>query len=119
LLPGSVPRMAGIATLAAAGAALYFGKGSVELTAATVVVAVCMAGARFSRWAALPGLAVAAVGLLQAFLSVAKSGTGVRWDQCAALSAFGLSILAAVMVLVEQRVESCESSSSGQDAGGV
>jgi hypothetical protein len=109
LLPGVVPKLAAIATLIAAGAAITHGDQPMALRIATYASAVCMMGSALSRWAALPGLVVAAAGLLVVFVSYARTSDGVTWDQSAAMVAYGLTWIATLMILVEQEGELCES----------
>jgi hypothetical protein len=39
------------------------------------------------------------------FLSFVQSSAAVTWDQTAAMAAYGLTLIAALMVLVERKVE--------------
>jgi sugar phosphate permease len=127
LVPGIVPKLGGAITLTVACAAVVFADqrqpAALPLALATMAGILCMCGSFFNRWAAVGTLIVAAVGLLVVFVFFVRSGAGATWDQVAALVAYGLTLIAAVMVLVERRtvpverkVEECESSSSGPGA---
>ncbi|MCI0462732.1 MAG: MFS transporter [Gemmataceae bacterium] len=112
LLPGLVPRLGGIATLAFAGVVLALADYPLALPLATGLGVACLCASFVKRWAAAGALLVAAAGLLVVFVSFVQSGAAVTWDQTAAMVAYGLTLIPAVMVLVEQKVELCESSSS-------
>src|SRR5262249_28597607 len=102
--------LGGVATLAVACVAVA--DRPVALLLATAAGVACMGGSFFSRWAAAGALLVAAAGLLIVFASFVQSRAGVTWGQVTAMVAYGLTLIAAVMVLVERKVEAGESSSS-------
>lgn len=109
-----VPKLGGTATLAVACVAVS-GQ-PLGLALATAVGVACMGSSFFSRWPAVGALVVAAGGLLVVFVGLIQSNTSPRGDLVTAMIAYGLTLIAAVMVLVERKVKECESSSSEQDA---
>ena len=84
----------------------------IVLALATAAGVVCMVVSFFRSRAAAGALVVAAAGLLVVFAIFVGSGGVVTWDRVAAMAAYGLSLIAAVMVLVERKGNVCESSSS-------
>jgi hypothetical protein len=56
----------------------------------------------------VPGLIVAAAGVLVVFVSYARRGDGVTWDQAIAMVSYGLTMITTLMVLVERRDHACE-----------
>jgi sugar phosphate permease len=108
LLPGVVPKLGAIAMLALAGAAADYGHQPAALQMATYAAAVCSVATFFNRWAAFPGFVVAAAGLLTVFLTYVEASSDITWDQTAAMVAYGLTMLATVMIFVERKGEACE-----------
>jgi hypothetical protein len=107
LLPGIVPKLAAVALLLCGGAAITHSGEPLLLRLLTYIVTVGAIGSFFSRWAALPALLVGAGGLVFVFAAYVQSSSGVTWSQTAAIACYGLAILAAVMILVEKKDESC------------
>ena len=107
LLNSVVPKLGAIATFAVACAAISYGQQPLALQIATYASAVCLGAAFFTRWAAAPALAVAAIGLLTVFVGYIRLHEPVAWDQSAAMVAYGLAMIAALMVLVERKEPAC------------
>lgn len=108
LIPSAFPKVGAIATLAAAGAAVYLGNHPVLLQGGTCIAFVCVLGVFASRWAAVPALFVSAAGVVAVFALQASSQTAT-WDQSAAMVSFGLTSIASLMILVEKKGDECES----------
>ncbi len=106
LLPGAVPKLVAFGLLLVAGAAVTSGQQSAMLQIATFASAACLVASFLSRWAALPALIVAPVGLVAVFVSRLRLEGGVTWEQPAAMAAYGLTLIAALMILVEKKGES-------------
>jgi hypothetical protein len=70
----------------------------------------CTAGTFVFRWPAAAVMVVAFGGVLMVFASHVQGHGKVSWDQAAAMAAFGLTTIAALMILVEQKGEPCASS---------
>ena len=109
ILPGFVPKLAALSILAFASYAVHQGQQPVELSWATYLGLAAFAAAFFNRWFALLGMIVSGAGVLTVFVGYLRLKSGMSWDQSAAIVAFGLAIVAALMVLVEQKEEPCES----------
>ena len=107
VLPPALPKVASVLLLVIAAAAAWQGGQPVPLWAATAAAAACLFGALFTRWAAVPGLVVAAAGVLMVFVSYVRMADGVTWEQAIAMVAYGLSAIATLMILVERRNEAC------------
>lgn len=106
VLPGFVPKLAAIATLVAAGIATVYGRQPLALQIVTFAGAACLLAALATRWAAVPGLVVAACGVFTVFWLYASAGKSeVAWHQAAALLAYGLTLILTLMILVEQPAE--------------
>lgn len=115
VMPGIAPRLTALATLAVACVAIHQGQQPIELRWATYLGLITLAAAFANRWLAVLGILISVAGVLTVFVgSVRKSG--ITWDQSAAMVAFGLTIVASLMVLVEQKEEPCESLSLPPDA---
>jgi sugar phosphate permease len=110
LLSGTIPKLGAVALIALAGAAIALGELPAALQLATWAAAACLLGTFFSRWAAAPALLVAPGGLLTVFASYVRQHDGVSWEQSTAMVAYGLTLIAVIMILVEQKGEGCESS---------
>lgn len=115
VMPGIAPKLAALASLAVACFAIQQGQQPKELQWTTYLGLAALAGAFINRWFAVPGMVIATVGVLTVFVGYLQK-SGITWDQTAAMVAFGLAIVAALMVLVEQKEEPCELSSSPPDA---
>lgn len=109
VMPGFVPKLAAVAMLSVACLAIHRGRYPTELQWATYLGLAAFVAAFANRWLAGLGILVSVSGVLTVFLgSLQKSGGS--WDQAAAMVAFGLTIVAGLMVLVEQeKEEPCES----------
>jgi sugar phosphate permease len=108
VLHGAIPKLGALAALAAATVAVIAGRQPMLLQAASILAAVCLLGSFASRWAALPALLVAAVGVVAVFASYVGSHNDVTWDQSAAMVMYGLTMITALMILVERQGDSCE-----------
>jgi len=104
VMPSSVPKLGAVGTLLAASTAVVYGEHPAWLEDATLAAAACLAGTFIARWAALPGLLMAATGLLTVFVSTVRANAGT-WDQSAAMVAYGLTMIFALMVLVERKCD--------------
>ena len=107
VLPAAIPKLGAMATLLAASAAIAYGQQPLALQIATYASAACLLGAFVTRWAAAPGLLVAGIGLLAVFISYVQNSSGVTWDQSAAMVAYGLTMIMALMILVEKKNQPC------------
>jgi sugar phosphate permease len=107
LLPGVVPKLATIAMLAVAGAAAW-GRQPAALQIATWAAIAASIATFFNRWAAVPGFIVAAAGVVAVFMSYLETNNGIAWDQSVAMAAYGIAMLAAVMIIVERKGAACE-----------
>ena len=100
------PKLAAVALLVIAAIAAVRGGQPLALTIATAAAAVCLLGSFSTRWAAVPGLLVAAAGVLLVFASYVQMSDGVTWDQAIAMVAYGLAMIATLMILVERKERS-------------
>lgn len=117
VLSGVVPKFAALATLSVACVAIHQGPTSVELQWATYLGLASLTAAFANRWFAAVGLALSMAGVLSVFLNYVRTAkSGITWNQSTAMVAFGLTIVASLMVLVEQKEEPCESLSLPPDA---
>ncbi len=105
LIPGWVPRLGGIVTLGAAGAALYYGSQPEILWMVTIAAWACLLGAFANRWLAAPALVAAIAGVLTVFISLVRSRAGASWPESLGLVSFGLTAILALMILVEREPE--------------
>jgi sugar phosphate permease len=108
LLSGVVPKLGGTALLAMAALALAYGGQLAALQMVTYAAAVLQVATFVNRWAAVPALLVAVAGLCLVFMSYIERSNGITWNETAAMVAYGLTMIAALMVLVERRGEACE-----------
>jgi sugar phosphate permease len=122
VLPASFPKFAAILTLLQASVAITYGNQLDVLRIATYASTACLIGSFFSRWAAIPAMVVSAAGVVVIFLSDWISDllltwgliTGgppsdvLTWDQAVAMVAYGLTMIASLMILVERNDEQCE-----------
>ncbi len=115
VMPGIAPKIIGLTTLALACFAIHQGQQPTELQWATYLGLAALAAGFVNRWFAVPGMVVAAAGVLTVFVGYLGKSK-ITWDQTAAMVAFGLTIVAALMVLIEQKEKPCESLSSPPDA---
>jgi sugar phosphate permease len=109
VFPAVAPKLGALLTLSAASAAVIAGQQPLVVQGASVAGALCLLGAFATRWAALPAMIISAVGLLAVFASYIGRHAGVTWDQSAAMVMYGLTIITALMILVEKQGEQCES----------
>lgn len=115
-MPGLVPKMGAIATLTLTCGAIHAGNQPLELHLATYFGFASLAAALVNRWFAGMTMLVSAAGVLTVFIGYARAKSGITWNESTAMVAFGLTIVFALMVLVEQKEEPCESLSSPPDA---
>ena len=110
LLHPRIPKLGAGAALLAAGVAITYAEQPAALIVATYASAICMIASFVNRWAAAPALVVALVGLLTVFDSYVQRDGSVSWAQSASMVAYGLTMIAALMVLLEREGMRCESS---------
>ncbi len=108
VLPSMFPKLAAVALLGIATASASRGSQPLPLTIATATAAICLLGSFFTRWVAVPGLIVAAAGVLTVFVSYVRMKDGVTWDQAIAMVSYGLTMIATLMILVERKDQACE-----------
>ena len=106
LMPGVVPKLVAFASLVVASASVTYGEQNAALLIATYAATACLVGSFFSRWWAAPGLIVGLAGLVMVFGSRVRLESGITWDQTAAMAAYGVTLIAALMILVEKKGES-------------
>lgn len=112
VLPPWFPKVASIALLLLAGSAVGSGKQSLDslaLSIGTTAAFLCLFGSFVTRWAAVPGLVVAAAGVLVVFASYVRMSDGVTWNQAIAMVAYGLTMITTLMILVQRKEHACES----------
>jgi sugar phosphate permease len=105
LLPTIAPKIGALAAIALASIAIGWSDQPLLLQVATYLAGVCLLGAFFSRWAALPPLTIAATGLLMVFASYVRMSDGVTWQQATGMVAYGLTAITSLMILVEIQSE--------------
>jgi sugar phosphate permease len=105
LMSAALPKLAAVGLLLVAGAAVTRDAQPAALLIATYAGAAVAVLSFVTRWAALPGLAVGLVGLVAVFASSAQAETAGTWDQTAAMTCYGLAMIAALMILVERHDE--------------
>ena len=109
VLPSVIPKVAAISTMAAAAAAISYGYPVNILHLVTYASALCLLGTFVNRWCAVPSLIVAGAGVLIVFGWFVQSKSEVTWDQSTAMVAYGLTMIVAIMILVERKgTEACE-----------
>ena len=108
VMPGWVPKLGAIAMLAGAAAAIVYGEHPAWLELATLAATACLFATFHTRWAALPAMLIAAVGLVAVFASTVRMNSG-SLDQTTAMVMYGLTIISTVMILVEHKPQPCES----------
>jgi sugar phosphate permease len=108
VLPSMFPKLAAVALLGIAAATAWRSNQALPLTIATAAAAICLLGSFSTRWAAMPCFLVAAAGVLIVFVSYVRLSNGVTWDQAIAMVAYGLSMITALMILVERKDPACE-----------
>jgi hypothetical protein len=111
-----VPRIIAFVSTAAAGGLLLQDGQLPILGWAACAAAVCLLATGAVRWAAGPALAVALLGLATIFINHVVSMADLGWQQTVAVLCFGLTSVAAVMILIEGSGNRCASSSSEPDA---
>ncbi len=116
VMSGLVPKLGGMATLFLACCAIQTGEQPLELRVATYFGLVFLAEAFVERWFAGLTMLISAAGVLTVFIGYATAQSGITWNESTAIVAYGLTIVFALMVLVEQKEEPCESLSSPPDA---
>ena len=109
ILPALFPKLAAVALLGIAATSAGQSGQPLALTIATAVAAICLVGSLATRWAAVPGLVVAAAGVLIVFVSYVRASDGVTWEQAIAMVSYGLTMITALMILVQRKDDSaCE-----------
>ena len=108
VLPAMFPKLAAVGLLGVAAIAAARGSQPLPLTIATAAAAMCLLGSFSTRWAAVPGLFVAAAGVLIVFVSYVRMSDGVTWSQAIAMVSYGLAMITSLMILVERKDPACE-----------
>ncbi|MBI5761116.1 MAG: MFS transporter [Planctomycetales bacterium] len=103
VLPGKMPKLGAIGMLIVASIAITYGDQPLALRLVTYASLIGLLGTFVSRWTAAPSLVVATAGLLFVFVSFVRLKTSVTWDQSAAMVAYGLTMITALMILVEKK----------------
>ncbi|HZL91294.1 MAG TPA: MFS transporter [Pirellulaceae bacterium] len=112
ILTALFPKIVTLAALLVAVVAIAYGRQPMALQISTwAAAALLLFGVFWSRWAALPAMAVAAAGALTVFVLFVFSGKkSIGWDETAAIVAYGLTMITGLMILVEHKGEPCASS---------
>ena len=118
VMPGNVPKFAALMALAVASFAIHHGYQPTELQWATSIGVAALVVAFVNRWFAMLGIIVSVAGVLTVFAGYLR-WSGITWDQTTAMVAYGLTIVFALMVLIEQKEKPCELLSSPPDAAGA
>jgi hypothetical protein len=105
LLPAIAPKIGAIIAIVVASVAISSADQPMVLRIATYAAGGCLLAALFIRWAALPALAVAAIGLLMVFSSYVRMSDGVTWQQATGMVAYGMTAITSLMILVEKQDE--------------
>ena len=90
-----------------ASIAIYSGNQPLLLQIATYAAGLCLCGSFMTRWAALPALIIAAIGVVMVFAAYVRMADGVTWQQATGMVAFGLAGISSLMILVEHKDEQC------------
>jgi sugar phosphate permease len=110
LMRAIVPKLTAVVSLGLAVAAAGWVEEAFALRVAAITAAGCLLGTSLTRWAAVPGLAVAAASLIYVLTSYVQGTSIVSWQLNVAAVAYGLAIISTVMILVEREGQLCESS---------
>jgi hypothetical protein len=102
VLPGYVPKIGAMAALLAAAIATWFGEQPVFVQIATGTAIGCVVASYLDRRIAFSAIAAAMVALLGVFIGYVRGTNDVTWSESAAMVAYGLAIIAGLMILVEQ-----------------
>jgi hypothetical protein len=105
-----VPKIGAISALAVGAVATRYGGQPLAAQMATIAAFVCVVACHVNRMAALPAIAAAAIGLLVVFTSYVRGTDDVTWPESTAMIAYGLAMIATLMILVERNEEAatCE-----------
>jgi MFS family permease len=103
----AVPKWVALAALVAASACVTYGEAPAVLVIGSYAAVAALVGTLVTRWAALPALLMGLAGLLAVFSAYVRHDSSVSWDQAAAMTTYGLSAIAALMILVERKGEPC------------
>lgn len=114
VMPSFAPKLASLVALGIACIAIHRGQQPAELQWATYFGLVALAATFGNRWFAVLGIIVSGAGVVTVFVGYLRK-SGITWDQTAAMVAFGLTIVAALMVLIAPKGHPCESLSSPPD----
>jgi sugar phosphate permease len=107
ILPSWFPKLAALASLGTAGAAIACGGQPLVLQLATNGSLLALVACFVTRWAALPAMAAASGGLVTVFLLYAQTGGTVAWHETTAMTAYGLTMITTLMILVERKERAC------------
>jgi sugar phosphate permease len=105
LVPAVVPKVASVALMLLAGAAVGQGGGTGWLATASFAAALVGAGSLVGRLAAAPSLLVSLCGVVAVFLAGSHGASSGTWNATVAMASYGLAAIAAVMILVEKKDE--------------
>jgi sugar phosphate permease len=110
VIPGFVPKVGAIATLAAAGAAVIYAGQPLELQLATFAAAGCVVASFANRVVVLPVFVAATIALLAVFVSFVRGSDDVTWPETIAMVSYGLAMIMTLMIFVERKGEAaaCE-----------
>jgi sugar phosphate permease len=108
VFPAIVPKVSLVVMGGVAAYAIASGDFPQELQWISYAGVAAAAGSFFSRWSAVPVLALGGAGVLGVFITYVQSSGSVTWNQSVAMIAFGLAVVLGLMILVEQKVEPCE-----------
>jgi sugar phosphate permease len=108
LLPSVVPRIAALVAIAAATAGLAYGQEPIALQAAAIIAAISLLATFKNCWAALLPLGLSGVGLFFVFMSYAARGGDLTWHEGVAMAGYALTMICALMILVDRGAERCE-----------
>jgi hypothetical protein len=107
LLSGTVPKVGALAALVVAGVISAYGAQHTSVQMMTWAAALCVTGALVHRSLALPAMALTLGALLATFVLYLRGGEAMTWSEAASMLAFGMAMIFTLMILVEQKDESC------------
>ena len=110
VMPGIVPKVGAIATLAAACIAVMYEEQPIVSRIATFAAITCVVGSFANRAAALLAFVAASVALLAVFVAYVRDTGGVTWPETIAMVSYGLAMIMTLMIFVERKGEAatCE-----------
>jgi sugar phosphate permease len=102
VLPGYVPKIGAVATLAVAAVATWYGGQPLAAQLAAIAAIIFVVACLVNRVAALPAIAAAMVGLVVVFIAYVRGTDDVTWPETTAMIAYGLAMIMTLMILVER-----------------